>query len=154
MPALRKFARHVIRRRLRAVLREGAAAVPSGSDERLHELRKAVKRLRYTLEFFASLADPAASEALELLGRIQDSLGTIADADAFARTYAALFESLGRDDPRREGLKACAEAARTRRERALASLRKLWSGGAESYPERLAASISSALGSLSPKSDA
>jgi CHAD domain-containing protein len=151
---LRTFARHAIRKRLRKVLRQ-SSAIPAGGDAALHALRKEVKRLRYTLEFFADLLGPAGGEALEATARVQDRLGTIADAVAFARAYAELLEGLDRADPRRPGLEACRDTARARREKALAGLRKLWAGdGADAYPGKLAASTSSALGSLSPKSAA
>ena len=150
---LRKFVRHAVRTRLRKVLQRASSAIPEGGDAALHALRKEVKRLRYTLEFFGDLLGPDGAEALGSTERVQDRLGTIADAVAFARTYAELLDGLDRADPRRAGREACRDAARTRREKALAGLRKLW-GGDGAYPGKLAASISSALGSLSPKSPA
>jgi hypothetical protein len=90
-----------------------------------------------------------------MLSKIQDRLGTIADSDAFSRTYVELLEGLDPVDPRRAGIVAARDAARGRRDKALASLRKVWAGDdGGSYPDKLAASISSALGSLSPKSEA
>jgi CHAD domain-containing protein len=155
MPALRKFARRTLRGRLRKLLRRAATALSGGDAAALHALRKECKGLRYNLEFFESLLGPGGAEAIELLTRVQDRLGTVADADAFGRTYAALLDGLKPDDPRRAGLLACRQSARARREKALASLGKSWSAEpGEAYPERLAASISSALGSLSPKSEA
>jgi CHAD domain-containing protein len=153
--SLRTFSRHTIRKRLRAALHSAKAAFPKGSAAELHALRKDLKNLRYNLEFFTTLFGSAGSEALDLLGGVQERLGTIADADAFAATYAALLAGLGPADPRLPGLAACRSAARARRRKVLAGLRKLWSGDdADAYPGRLAASISSALGSLSPKPEA
>jgi CHAD domain-containing protein len=155
MPALRKFARHAIRKRTRTMLREAARAVDSGDGTELHDVRKDVKRLRYNLEFFASVLGPETSDVLAMLSKIQDRLGTIADSDAFSRTYGELLAGLDPADPRRPGIEAAREAACGRRDKALASLRKLWAGDdGRSYPDKLAASISSALGSLSPKSEA
>jgi len=153
--SLRAFSRHAIRKRLRKAQHSGKAAFPKGSATELHALRKDLKNLRYNLEFFNTLFGSAGSEALDLLGGVQERLGTIADADAFAATYAGLLAGLGLEDARRPGLAACRSAARARRQKALAGLRRLWSGDdSDSYPGRLAASISSALGSLSPKPEA
>ena len=48
--------------------------------EKLHDLRKRCKELRYALEFFASLHDPAAQrQAVRELKALQDCLGTFQD---------------------------------------------------------------------------
>jgi CHAD domain-containing protein len=150
---LRTFARHTLRKRSSAVRRAARAAFPSGRDDDLHALRKKVKRLRYALEFFAALLGPAGAEAVEELTRAQDRLGTIADAAAFRHAYETLLAPLDAADPRRVGLAACCKAARARRKKALAAARALWTAD-DGQPGKLAASISSALGSLSPKSAA
>ena len=49
-----------LRRAHRRVIREGQAITPQSPAERLHDLRKRCKELRYLLEFFASVLDPAA----------------------------------------------------------------------------------------------
>jgi CHAD domain-containing protein len=142
-----------VRKRLRRVLADGPAAVAAGRDADLHALRISVKRLRYALELCKTFA-PEAGEALSALTRLQDALGSLADAGAFARTYADLRGGLEPDDSRRRGIDALAETVRLERQRALGQVRALWSGGAgTTYPERLAASISAALGSLSPNAD-
>jgi CHAD domain-containing protein len=152
MPALRKAVPALIRKRLRTVAKLNAAALESGRQRDLHALRVAVKRLRYNLEFFAVLLGPHGDEALIVLGRLQERLGTISDAGSFSRTCAAMLARLGPDDPRRPGLLGRIEAARTGRRQALAALRSgLARKGEAAYPERLAAAISAALGSLSPK---
>ncbi len=151
---LRHFARRLIERRLRKLLRCAKPALSSGRDEDLHETRIAVKRLRYSLEFFSSMLGEPCSQALELLATAQERLGTIADADSFARFYDDLSDHLAPDDPRLAGIRARRSAAMLERERAFASLRAFWKGAeGPAYPETLAASISSALGSLSPKAD-
>jgi CHAD domain-containing protein len=155
MRTLRKFARHSLRKLLAKVERHARAALPDGSDAELHALRIAAKRLRYNLEFFAPILGPECVAAIERLTRIQDKLGALADADAFARTYEALLAELEPGDPRRAGLKACREAAHRHRDQTRAALRASFgkTGGA-AYLESVAASISAALGSLSPKSEA
>lgn len=55
---------------------------PSNVEE-LHEMRIAVKRLRYTLEIFSS-AVPGSDRFLKTLKQLQDLLGAIHDADVLA----------------------------------------------------------------------
>ena len=151
---LRHFARRSVERRLRKLLRCAKRALSSGRDDDLHATRIAVKRLRYNLEFFAGILGEECQPALEQLALVQERLGTIADADAFARFYDDLTDHFPDGDPRFAGIRARREAARLERERAIESLRELWTSSDPSpYPELLAASISSALGSLSPKED-
>jgi hypothetical protein len=62
-----------------------------------HDLRISIKRLRYSLEFFAVCYDPVeVSEILSALSTIQDDLGELHDADVFIpelqRTYDGLRE--------------------------------------------------------------
>ncbi len=153
MPALAKAVPRLVSRRLREVVATAGPALESGDRRDLHALRVAVKRLRYNLEFFRAILDPEAGDAIALLSRIQENLGTISDADRFSLTYAALRKTLPRGDPRRTGIRALKAAAAAERARALAELRTAWARGARNYPERLATSISAALGSLSPKSE-
>jgi CHAD domain-containing protein len=142
------------RARWRAVAKMNRRALRSGRQRELHALRIEVKRLRYNLEFFRSLLGNESAAALEVLGRLQERLGTISDAAAFTRAYRTLLARLGPDDPRRPGLLARIAAERVQRHQALADLRAgLAAEGEAAYPERLAAAMSAALGSLSPKSD-
>jgi hypothetical protein len=143
----------VVRKRLRRVLDAGPAAFARGRDGELHALRIAIKRLRYNLEFVSALAPAQCPEPLRLLARMQERLGAVADAAAFARTYRAMLAQLpaGADDERRPGLESLLAAALHDRERALAEARALWdSADPVPYPESVAASISGVLGSLSP----
>jgi CHAD domain-containing protein len=48
--------------------------------ERLHRLRIAAKRLRYTLEFFEEVLGPEAKAAIKEIKRLQDHLGDLQDA--------------------------------------------------------------------------
>jgi CHAD domain-containing protein len=75
-----QLAARVIGRAHRKVLRLGAAITGSSPPEHLHDLRKRCKELRYALEFFASLCDPAACrQAVKDLKGLQDVLGTFQD---------------------------------------------------------------------------
>jgi len=151
---LRRFARRLIERRLRRLLSCAKPALSGGRDEHLHGTRIAVKRLRYNLEFFSSVVGESSQQAVDLLALAQERLGTIADADAFVRFYDDLTDHLAPGDPRGAGIRARREAALLERERAFDSLRAFWKGAdAPPYPESLAASISSALGSLSPNDE-
>jgi CHAD domain-containing protein len=142
----------IVRKRTRSLLEDGAAALERGREAELHDVRIAVKRLRYTLECAVPLAPDATRPALELLAKLQEHLGSLADGDTFGRTYAGMLDGLTHDDPRRSGLETLAAASRQERERQLAALRTLWKGNGEAgYPDRLAASISAALASISPK---
>ena len=69
-----------IRRANRRVLRLGSAITPDSPPESLHDLRKRCKELRYLLEFFASLHDPAIhQQAVRDLKGLQDCLGEYQD---------------------------------------------------------------------------
>ena len=69
-----------LRRAHRRVIREGQAITPQSPAERLHDLRKRCKELRYLLEFFGSVLDPAAYQpAVRDLKGLQDCLGEFQD---------------------------------------------------------------------------
>ena len=143
---------HVIDRRARRVLRRSDEALRRGRGDELHAARIAFKRLRYTLEFAVPLAPEETRPALAALAFAQERLGTIADADTFAHTYGELLAPLPADDERRPGLEMLRERSARERAVALDALRILWRGcPGTPYPQTLAASISAALGSISPK---
>ncbi len=71
-----------LRRAHQRVLRQGRAITPASAPERLHDLRKRCKELRYLLEFFASLYDPQAYQrAVKDLKGLQDCLGEFQDCE-------------------------------------------------------------------------
>ncbi len=151
---LRAIVPRILRRRLRRLLDRADDAVESGAAADLHALRIEGKHLRYNLEFFSgALVAPAAAGTLELLAHLQERLGTIADLDAFQRYYRRLLEELAEGDPRAAGLRARLTAARRERARALDTLRHRWMRGERTYPERLTASLSASLASLSANSE-
>jgi CHAD domain-containing protein len=64
------------------VARRGAAITADSPAEALHDLRKRCKELRYALEFFAPLHDPAAyAKVVGDLKRLQDCLGEFQDTE-------------------------------------------------------------------------
>jgi len=75
------------------VLAGGAAITADSPPERLHDLRKRCKELRYALEIFASLNAPDAQwRAVKELKGLQDCLGEYQDTEvqrAELRTFAA-----------------------------------------------------------------
>ena len=66
----------------RRVLASGAAITAASPPESLHDLRKRCKELRYLLEIFASLHEPAVQwRAVKELKGLQDCLGEFQDTD-------------------------------------------------------------------------
>jgi CHAD domain-containing protein len=59
------------------------------NPRKLHRLRLASKRLRYTLELFRPCYPPAFEERLDTLRKLQDHLGEVNDAVASAKLLGA-----------------------------------------------------------------
>jgi CHAD domain-containing protein len=79
-PTVARLAATRIARAHRRVIRDGSAISATSPPESLHELRKRCKELRYLLEFFASLYDPAEHwQAVRELKALQDCLGEFQD---------------------------------------------------------------------------
>jgi len=77
-----KFAAGRITAAHRRVLRSGGAIDATSPPQALHDLRKRCKELRYLLEVFASLHDPAVqSRAVNELKALQDCLGEFQDTE-------------------------------------------------------------------------
>lgn len=67
----------------RRVVAEGLAIEPASPADRLHELRKTAKKLRYLLEFFRELYPPERIDPLiKALKGLQEHLGAYQDAQA------------------------------------------------------------------------
>jgi len=70
------------RRAFTKVAKRGAAITPDSPHESLHDLRKRCKELRYALEFFAPVHDPATYAAVVGdLKKLQDCLGDFQDSE-------------------------------------------------------------------------
>ncbi len=70
-----------VEERLSAVLAfDQEVAVPDPPPERLHALRIACKRLRYTLEFFQEVLGPQTRSLIKEVVSLQDHLGLVQDA--------------------------------------------------------------------------
>jgi CHAD domain-containing protein len=77
------------------VVRRGAAITPASPHESLHDLRKRCKELRYALEFFAPLHDPAAyGKVVGDLKRLQDCLGQFQDSEVQISEIRALAAAM------------------------------------------------------------
>jgi CHAD domain-containing protein len=77
------------------VIKLGAAITDDSPAESLHTLRKRCKELRYVLEFFASLHDPAAQRAMVGdLKRLQDCLGEFQDCEVQRHEIQALAAAM------------------------------------------------------------
>jgi CHAD domain-containing protein len=77
------------------VLAGGAAITPASPAASLHELRKRCKELRYLMEMFRSLHDPAEHwRAVRELKALQDCLGEFQDTDVQAARLRAFADQL------------------------------------------------------------
>src|SRR6266702_2663204 len=81
-PAAGRFAAGRIARAYQRVLRDGGGIEAASPPQALHDLRKRCKELRYLLEVFASLHDPAEQwRAVNELKALQDCLGEFQDTE-------------------------------------------------------------------------
>jgi len=84
-----QMAGEAIGRLYRRTLKRARRVDATASFERLHDLRKMGKRLRYMTEAFGGLCDEAAAALLlGRLKRLQDELGALCDLDVQLRTFA------------------------------------------------------------------
>jgi CHAD domain-containing protein len=83
------------RRAFTKVAKRGAAITPASPHESLHDLRKRCKELRYALEFFAPLHDPAEyGKVVGDLKRLQDCLGEFQDNEVQIDEIRALAAAM------------------------------------------------------------
>ena len=81
-PTAGQLAASRIRKAHRRVLADGGAITAASAPECMHELRKRGKELRYLLEIFGSLYDPAEHwQAVRELKALQDCLGEFQDTE-------------------------------------------------------------------------
>jgi CHAD domain-containing protein len=89
------LARERTRRAFAKVAKRGAAITPASPHESLHDLRKRCKELRYVLEFFAPLHDPAGyRKVISDLKRLQDCLGEFQDTQVQIEEIQALAAAM------------------------------------------------------------
>lgn len=93
---LAECARKILLGRLADVLEWLAPACDTGAPRAVHDLRIAVKRLRYGLEFLGPvISAKRTGPYLERVRALQDCLGQLTDADAFMRRLEAARSSMG-----------------------------------------------------------
>jgi len=93
-PTAARLADKRISRAHRRVIRDGTAITAASPPQSLHELRKRCKELRYLLEFFGSLYDPAehwraVRELKDCLGEFQDAQVQLGEIQVFAEQMLA-----------------------------------------------------------------
>lgn len=93
-----EVATKAIRKALKKVLAHGRRAGSETSDAELHELRIGCKKLRYLLEFFASLFAPkATAQAIRQMKALQDNLGGFVDLSVQMEFLQSRLEALPAD---------------------------------------------------------
>ena len=83
------------RRAYRRLAKSGSAITAASPEEDLHVVRKRGKELRYVLEFFSALHEPATHRAaVRELKQLQDCLGDIQDGHVQREAIRALAERM------------------------------------------------------------
>ena len=126
---------HVLGVRVAEVYAHAGSLENPAEGHRHHDLRISLKRLRYSLEFFAACYDPQeVASLLDSLSTMQDLLGDLHDADVLIpelqQTYARLASE------RRHAVRSVGAAARGGREPVSfesfeAGLERAWSAPAQ-----------------------
>ncbi|UCH85418.1 MAG: CHAD domain-containing protein [Candidatus Latescibacterota bacterium] len=93
-----QLARKVIRKRHNRVIRNGSRIGDDTPDSSLHSLRIDCKKLRYMLEFFASLYPPKiVGGFVKQLKRLQDNLGEFNDLSVQQSELRSFLQTAGAD---------------------------------------------------------
>lgn len=92
-PKLRDVAKVVIQMRLQKFRQMGDAIRQPLDAKKLHELRIAAKRLRYSIELFAGLCGDEISGFAPELAKLQSFLGDIHDCDVWTDTLRQGFKT-------------------------------------------------------------
>ena len=96
-----ELARKRIYKRYRRVIRDGDYILTHTQDELLHALRIECKKLRYLMEFFASLFPrKKMNRLIKQLKKLQDNLGDFNDLSVQQEYLMHMAEELPLDDPR------------------------------------------------------
>jgi CHAD domain-containing protein len=95
-----QLSRRSIRRAHRRVVKAGSSVTADSPAEDLHRLRKRCKELRYAVEMFSPLHDPATTgKAVKDLKGLQDSLGRFQDAEVQQKAVREIAEEMTRARP-------------------------------------------------------
>jgi CHAD domain-containing protein len=87
----RAAAKLVLSQRLDEVFRYENSLEPGGSDEAHHELRKSLRRVRYTLETMSVAFERPIKSFVKTLVGMQDTLGEMQDRTVLRETTARIF---------------------------------------------------------------
>jgi CHAD domain-containing protein len=89
-----------VRRLGKRVTRKAESSTPDSPAEDVHDLRKRCKELRYTLEVFRPLCEPAAYRGvLKDLKQLQDVLGAFQDGEVQSDTLRVYAQEMLDDSP-------------------------------------------------------
>ncbi len=122
--------------RVDEVLRHAPALEDDGDAIGHHELRKSLKRLRYSLEFFAPCFDQPTRRHLKNLTQLQDLLGEMNDRHVLQETARRAFagsRAAGQNGKRSkpgalpDDVEAFIEYGEARARQLLERVRKRWS---------------------------
>ncbi len=96
--SLQNAAKVIFARRLDEISLHAPALEPGGSDEELHELRKSLRRVRYTLETLSPCFSKPVKPFVKTLVELQDLLGEMQDGAVLEATTARAFGKKVPDD--------------------------------------------------------
>lgn len=115
-----------------------AAALPGGDDAAWHALRRAARRLRYTVESLREgIGEAAATDAIARLVRVQDVLGAMNDAAVAAHEVEAWLAANPTAPPETvSAATAFAAAQQADIARLRQSFAAIWQGAANLFTER------------------
>ncbi len=117
---LEPLAKRVLHQRIEESVALGSS-LQNGDEEAQHELRRTLRRLRYTLETFAPCFDKPIKKPVKQLVELQDLLGEMQDCTVLQEW---LDKSFGKGAP--EDVEAFVEHGNKRREELLEEVRVLW----------------------------
>ncbi len=128
--AVREVAPRIIRRRFKRTRNAARDLSPRSSETAFHELRILVKKLRYTIEFFAGVHPEMARHLCKGLCKLQDELGALQDAVTLRTLLAEVVSCDGRTEDCAEVERKVETEIRSRRRAVLRQCR--WLTGEES----------------------
>lgn len=82
-PSFRETSREIIAKRVDELERIGSTVFEPFRRKRLHRMRIAAKRVRYSIQLFAQCLPDAVNAVAEPVARLQGDLGDLHDADVF-----------------------------------------------------------------------
>jgi len=97
----------IIHKRLRRILKDGANIHQGTPDSELHKLRLQCKKLRYCLEFFATLYEPQhMKQFIKQLKMLQNNLGDFNDLSVQQKMLADYLSKINPDSKKSQELAA------------------------------------------------